>query len=106
MGAGPADAEVKGGLWRGDCAVAGPTRQSSAGWCGATALSAGLRGLDLEDLELERAARCRDLDDLALLVAEDRLADRRLVRELVLRRVGLCGADDVVLDRLVRVHVL
>src|SRR5207247_10348950 len=50
---------------------------------------APLRGFDLEDLELERAARRRDLDRLALLVAHDRLADRRLVRELVLGRVRL-----------------
>jgi hypothetical protein len=62
-----------------------------------------LGGLDLEDLELQRAARRGDLDGLALLVADDRLADRRLVRELVLGRVRLGGADDVVLDRLVRV---
>ena len=62
----------------------------------------GSGGLDLEDLELERAARRRDLDDLALLVADDRLADRRLVRELVLGRVRLGRADDVVLEGLVR----
>src|SRR5581483_1864399 len=34
-----------------------------------------LRRLDLEDLELRGAARSRDLDDVALLVAHDRLAD-------------------------------
>ena len=39
------------------------------------------------------------------LLADDRLADRRLVRELVLGRVRLGRADDVVLDRLVRVDV-
>src|SRR5262245_55032337 len=61
-----------------------------------------LRRLDLEDLELERAARCRDLDDVALLVTHDRLPDRRLVGELVLRRIRLRRADDVVLERLVR----
>src|SRR5262249_49925504 len=33
----------------------------------------GLRRLDLEDLELERAARGRHLDDLALLLPHDRL---------------------------------
>src|SRR5581483_11712910 len=64
-----------------------------------------LRGLDLENLELEGAARGRHLDDLALLLAHDRLADRRLVRELLLGRVRLRGADDAVLDRLVRAHV-
>src|SRR5918994_2384342 len=59
-----------------------------------------LGGFDLEDLVLQlRAAWRRDLDGLALLLAEDRLADRRLVRELLLRRVGLPRADDVVLDR-------
>src|SRR3954453_2085500 len=60
---------------------------------------------DLEDLELHRAARGRDLDGLALLLADDRLADRRLVRELVRRRVRLGGTDDPVLDRLLRVDV-
>src|ERR671937_514030 len=58
------------------------------------------RSSDLEDLELHRAARGTDLHGLALLAADDRLADRRLVRELVLRRVRLGGADDPVLDRL------
>src|SRR5262245_30932491 len=65
-----------------------------------------LRGLDLHDLELElRAPRRRDLDRLALLAAHDRLADRRLVRELPLGRVRLRRADDEVLDGLLRVHV-
>src|SRR5919201_3266534 len=59
-----------------------------------------LSRLYLEDLELERAAGCADLDGLALLLADDRLAHGRLVRKLVLRRVGLGRADDVVLDRL------
>src|SRR5712692_4638715 len=66
----------------------------------------GLSSLDVQDLELERAARGRHLDDLALLLAQDRLADGRLVRELALRRVRLRRADDVVLNGLVRVHVL
>jgi hypothetical protein len=38
-------------------------------------------------------------------VAHDRLADGRLVRELVLRRIRLGRTDDVVLDRLVRADV-
>src|SRR4051812_37457862 len=58
------------------------------------------RCFDLEDLVLHRAARSGDLDGLALLVADDRLANGRLVRKLVLRRVRLGGADDVVLDGL------
>src|SRR5579875_1435024 len=62
--------------------------------------------LDLHDLELPRPPRRRRLDDVALLVPHDRLADRRLVRELHLGRVRLGRADDVVLDRLVRGHVL
>src|ERR1035437_2329 len=61
--------------------------------------------LDVHDLELELAARRCDLDGLALLAAHDRLADRRLVRELVLGGIGLGRADDVVLDRLVRPDV-
>ena len=49
-------------------------------------------------LNLSCAARGRDLDGLALLAADDRLADGRLVRELLLGRVRLGRADDVVLD--------
>src|SRR5436189_2906542 len=64
-----------------------------------------LRGLDVHDLELELAARRGDLDGLALLATHDRLADRRLVRELVLGRIRLGGANDVVLDSLVRLDV-
>src|SRR6266536_2506962 len=62
-------------------------------------------GLYLEDLELHRPARSGDLDGLALLLPDDRLADGRLVRELVLGRVRLRGADDTVLDRLLRIEV-
>src|SRR6266566_3011136 len=58
------------------------------------------RGFDLEDLVLHRATGRGHLDRLALLVADDRLANRRLVGEFVLRRVRLGRADDVVLDRL------
>src|SRR3979409_2618404 len=65
----------------------------------------GLRRLDVHDLELELAARCGDLHRLALLAAHDRLADRRLIRQLVLGGVRFGGADDVVLDGLVRLHV-
>src|SRR5690349_3185656 len=64
-----------------------------------------LSGLDFQDLELHSPARGRDLDGLALLLADDRLADGGLVRELVLGRVRLGGADDPVLDRLLRVDV-
>src|SRR5437867_348010 len=73
-------------------------RSSARSRCCAYALS--LRGFDLEDLELRRPAGGGDLDDVALLVAHDRLADGRLVRELVLGRVRLGGADNVVLERL------
>src|SRR5581483_686614 len=59
-----------------------------------------LRGLDLEDLVLHRATWSRDLDGLALFVADDRLADGRLIGELVLGWIRLRGADDVVLDGL------
>src|SRR5436190_8664238 len=58
------------------------------------------RGFYLEDLVLRGAAGRGDLDGLALLVADDGLADRRLVRELILRRVRFGRADDLVLDRL------
>ena len=60
---------------------------------------------DLHDLELQRTTRRRDFDGLALLVADDRLADRRLVRQLVLCRVRFRRADDVVLERLLRLDV-
>ena len=42
----------------------------------ASLAAGGLRGLDLHDLELHFAAWSGDLDGLALLVADDRLADR------------------------------
>src|SRR5262249_29891661 len=46
--------------------------------------------LDLRDFELLlRPARRLDLDDVVALVAEQGFADRRLVGELVLDRVGL-----------------
>src|SRR5439155_4652926 len=45
---------------------------------------ARLGGFDLEDLELERAAWSDHLDDLTLLLAENRLADGRLVRDPIL----------------------
>src|SRR5262245_61175548 len=64
-------------------------------------LSRFLGCFDLEDLVLQLgAAGSCDLDRLALLLPDDRPADRRLVGELVLRRIRLGGADDVVLDRL------
>src|SRR5436190_9408051 len=63
------------------------------------------RGLDLEDLVLHRPAGRGHLDRLPFLVADDRLAYRRLVRELVLRRVRLCRANDVVLDGFLGCHV-
>ena len=47
----------------------------------------------------------RDLDGLALLLADDRLADRRLVGELQLGGVGLGQADDEVLVRALGVDV-
>ena len=52
--------------------------------------------LDVHDLEPDGARRNRHLDRLALLVAEQRAADRRLVREPALGRVGLGGTDDLV----------
>ena len=62
---------------------------------------------DLGDLQLARgAAGHRHGDDVAALVAEQGLADRRLVRELVRARVGLGGADQLELDRLVGLLVL
>src|SRR2546421_12461871 len=65
----------------------------------------GSGGFDLQDLELHRPARGRDLDGLALLLADDRLANGRLVRELVRCGVRLGGADDAVLERLLRSDV-
>src|SRR3954447_19494096 len=62
-------------------------------------------GFDLHDLELQRTAGSGHLDHVALLVAHDRLADGRLVRQLVLGRVGLGRAHDVVLEGLVGLHV-
>src|SRR3954466_4609778 len=62
--------------------------------------------VDLGDLELDLAARGADLDHVALLVAEQRLAHRRLVGEPLVGRVGLGRADDRVGDGLARVLVL
>src|SRR5262245_46988781 len=68
--------------------------------------AAALRGLDLHDLELHlRAARRHDLHGLALLATQDRLPDRRLVRQLVLGGVRLCRPDDEVLGSLLRVSI-
>src|SRR5215207_3789122 len=78
---------------------------SSANPRGSPGVNPDSRGLDLEDLELERSTRRGDRDGLALLLADDRLADRRLIRELVLRRIRFRRADDVVLDRLLRSDV-
>src|SRR4029450_555137 len=86
----------------------GPGSASAAPWRAQPTQSRerrppALGGLDLHDLELElRAAGRRDLHGLALLAAHDRLADRRLVRELPIGRVGLGRADDEVLDGLLR----
>src|SRR5690349_4249120 len=63
--------------------------------------------LDLRDLELALgAAGHGDLDDLVALVPDERLPDRRLVRQAVLGRLGLGRADDRVLDRLPGLLVL
>src|SRR4051812_24935319 len=63
--------------------------------------------VDLRDLELALGtAGHRHLDDLAALVAQQRLANGRLVGELHVGRLGLGGADDRVLDRLSRLLVL
>src|SRR6478672_225930 len=52
--------------------------------------------LDLGDFEFFlRPARDLDGDDVVALFPEEGLADRRLVRELVLERVGLGRADDL-----------
>src|SRR3954454_18115490 len=85
-------------------------RRSAPG-CGASSLTGetlfGASGFDLRDLQLARAAaRQRDAHDLVALSAHQRLADRRLVRELRLGRVRLGRADDPVLDRLLGLLVL
>src|SRR5262249_49384584 len=68
-------------------------------------LSSALSRLDLQDLELQRPARGCDLDGLALLLPDDRLPHRRLVRQLVLSGIRLRGTNDVVLEGLLRVDV-
>src|SRR5215217_1038702 len=55
-----------------------------------------LRGFDLRDLQLAlRATRHLDGDHIAALVTDERLADRRLVRELALSGIGFRRADDL-----------
>src|SRR5215213_2990593 len=66
-----------------------------------------LRSFDLGDLELAlRTARHLDGDDVAALVTDQRFADRRLVRELRLRGIGLGRADDLELLRIAGLLVL
>src|SRR6266516_6113298 len=63
-----------------------------------SATAVALRDVDLGDLQLALlAAGQRDVDGVAALVPEERLADRRLVGQLLLRGVGLGRADDRVL---------
>src|SRR5205085_3537016 len=58
------------------------------------------RDVDFGDLQLALAPRGREYDLLAALAPEQRLADRRLVRQSQLPRVGLSRADDRVFGRL------
>src|ERR671917_1544992 len=53
------------------------------------------RHLDVDDLELRRAAGCGDRNLLAHLLLEHSAADRRGMGELPASRVGLVGADDL-----------
>ena len=77
-----------------------PVGKRSATWLGS------LRRCDVEDLVLQRAARRRrPRRSRSLLLADDRLAHRRLVRELELRGVRLGRADDEVLVRPLGVDV-
>ena len=62
--------------------------------------------LDGQDLELLGALGDGDGDLVAGLVADDGLADRRLVGQLVRSRVGLGRTDDGVLDHVAALHVL
>src|SRR6476646_10627047 len=66
-----------------------------------------LRRFDLRDLELLLGtARRLDRDDFVPLAAEKCLADRRLVRELLLGRVCLGRSNDLELLGLARLLVL
>src|SRR3954470_932064 len=62
--------------------------------------------VNLGDLELELAAGHGDGDHVVSLAAQQRLADRGLVGEPLVRRVGLGRADDRVRRRLARLVVL
>lgn len=62
--------------------------------------------LDLEDLVLYDADRCLDLNNIADLLAQHSLAERRLVRDLAVHRIGLLRADEVVLLFLVLLEIL
>src|SRR6266511_3115038 len=69
--------------------------------------AAALRGFDLGDLELALGtAGDLDGDHVAALVADEGLADRRLVGELALRGVGLGRTHDLELPRVARLLVL
>ena len=64
-----------------------------------------MRSADLDDLELEDAARDRDLDLVADLLADEALADRAGEEDLVLVVVFLAGADQDEVFFLVEVEV-
>ena len=54
----------------------------------------GASDADVEDLEVDRAGRNLHIHAIALLVAEQRLGDRRADGELALAQVGLVFGDD------------
>src|SRR5689334_12195533 len=89
-------------------------RRSASSWDSERSVSsdspigrASLCGFDLGDLELALGtARDLDGDDVAALVADEGLPDRRLVGELALGRIGLRRAHDLELLRVAGLLVL
>ena len=61
---------------------------------------------DFDDLILDGAGRCLDLNDLTNLLTQYSLAERRLVRNLAVHRVSFLRADKVVLLHLAELYVL
>src|SRR5829696_7285248 len=76
-------------------------RRRSIRTCGrSSSVMRRLSDADLGDGQLALALRRGHGDRVALLATDQRLADGRLVRQPLVRRVGLGGADDRVLEAL------
>src|SRR5450631_2351799 len=109
----PGNSRGKGSIPRARNAAAlarrSATRRSSpeSGRRAASGRSGGcVTRLNLHDLVLDHATRCRDDHLLTLLAPQDRLPNRALVRKATVLRIGLGGSDDCIRDGLFGLRVL